>query len=157
MHAYGKQLAENYRKLLKASETGFPWGEENTAYMKFFVGLADGLRSSKESKAAENAIKTYQEAEEAGSPIQGVYQMWLEATPLSKPSIRLADMYINTVEADGDYRVELYFESDPKAVVDPRIIISSVVPLAMLAYAAIVEDPALGAIADELGATAPRR
>lgn len=158
VHAYGKQLASNYEQLLRASETGFELGRTDRAYIEMFLALAKQLPETKDGKAAENAIKTYHAAQESGGEAQAIYQMWLEATPLSKPSMRLADMHINAVPVgDGQYRVELHFETDPDAVVDPRLLASTVIPLAMIAYGDIVEDSELKAKSIALAEGAPRK
>jgi hypothetical protein len=146
VHAYGKELAYNYERLKQASEGGFRLGKSDVEYIEKFLAVADGLPETPEGKRAENAIKTYQAAQEEGELALAVYQMWLLATPLSKPSMRLSDAYLEAQRVDGGVRMALHFDSDPFSVVDfsvvdPRVIASTVVPLALITFAQIIGDP----------------
>ena len=140
VHAYGKELAFNYKRLKHASNAGFRLGESDAQYIDKFIALAASLPESPAGKRAENSIKTYQAAQEEGDLALAVYQMWLFATPLSKPSMRLSDAYLELQATPGSARMALRFESDPSSVVDPRILASTVIPLALIALAQIVGD-----------------
>jgi hypothetical protein len=140
VHAYGKELAYNYKRLKQASGGGFQLGKSDVEYIDAFLALNDSLPETPEGKRAENAIKTYQAAQEEGDLALAVYQMWLFATPLSKPSVRLSDVYVEPMAVEGGLRMALCFDSDPSGVVDPRILASTVIPLALITFAQIIED-----------------
>lgn len=151
VHAYGKQLANNYGQLLRASASGFALGAENERYIQKFIALAGGLPSTAEGRAAEGAISSFRAGNENGSFAAAIYQMWLEATPLAKPSMRLADAYVSAEEVGDGIRLNLFLESDNDAVVDARILLATILPSTLLIYADIVEDAELYSIADDLG------
>ncbi|MGH1550792.1 hypothetical protein ACRAWB_17060 [Leifsonia poae] len=145
VNAYGKQLAYNYAKLRAAAEKGFPLGKVNEDYIDKFVGLSDSITLTKEGKAAEGAIATYRAGNEHGTFAASIYEMWLETTPLSKPSMRLADAYVSSVDSGNGIALELYLDSDNDAGVNPVYVLATIVPGALEIYARIVDDELLKA------------
>jgi hypothetical protein len=156
VHAFGKQHAFNLKQLKDASQRGFPLGRDNEEYIEKFLELSGQLPTSDESKAAQNSIKSSQAGAEPGSEGAMLYQMWLEATPLSKPSMRLSDAYVETTEVAGGYRIDLHLDGDPTSIVDARLVLSAIVPRVLVTYAEIVNDPILGLQAITLAESTPR-
>jgi hypothetical protein len=156
VHAYGKQLAYHYSKLLDASKNGFPLGDDSDRFIQSYLTLSKHLPTTDEGKAAENEVKTFQAGNSAGTEGALLYQMWLETTPLSKPSLRLSDSYIQVEGHKSGYRMKLFLDGKPDSVVDARLVLSLLLPRALVDYATIIDDPKLGLAAIELAENAPR-
>lgn len=143
VNAYGKQLAYNFVKLRASADKGFPLGKDTEDYIDKFVGLSDSIALTKEGKAAEGAIATYRAGNEHGTFAASIYEMWLETTPLSKPSMRLADAYVSSVDTGNGIALELYLDSDNDTAVDPVRVLATIVPATLEIYARIVADEQL--------------
>lgn len=145
VHAFGLEHKFNFEQLLKASQEGFPLGVDDREYIVKFIAMAEAVPKTKELNLAQNAIKTSTIGRQQGSWEKSLYQMWLEATPLSKPSMKLADAYsVPEVSSEG-LKIHALLDSDPGSVVDPRLVLQYVVPNALLAYSQAIRDETLAA------------
>lgn len=135
VHAFGLEHKFNFQQLLKAAEEGFPLGQSDREYIAKFIELAESQPQTEALKRAQNGIKTSSIGRQQGQWEKYLYQMWLFATPLSKPSMKLADMYSKAELEAGGIRMHTFLDSDPDATVDPRLVLQMVVPGALLAFA----------------------
>ncbi|MFS0894718.1 DUF5677 domain-containing protein [Microbacterium sp. 179-I 3D3 NHS] len=142
VHAFGLEHRFNFQQLLRAAEEGFPLGQGDREYISKFLAMADALPKSKELGQAQHGIKTSTIGREYGQSEKYLYQMWLYATPLSKPSMKLADMYSQAEREAGGIRMLTFLDSDPDATVDPRLVLQMIVPSALLAFALSLRDTA---------------
>ncbi|MFD6816327.1 DUF5677 domain-containing protein [Microbacterium sp. NPDC060132] len=142
VHAFGLEHKFNFEQLLKAADEGFPLGQSDREYISQFLAMAEALPRTKELNQAQNGIKTSTIGRQQGQWEKYLYQMWLFATPLSKPSMKLADMYSQAERNAGGFRMLTFLDSDPDATVDPRLVLQMVLPGALLAFALSLRDSA---------------
>lgn len=142
VHAYGRAHAENLRRLRGSSARGFALGDVNEEYIERFLDLAANQKPSREVDRAQNAIKTGTVGGE-GKFEALLYQAWLEATPLSKPSMRLSDAYTQAEVTSSGVRMHAFLDSDPDSVADPRLVLATVLPRVFETYARIMRDDEL--------------
>jgi len=152
VHAYGRTHAENLRRLRDSASRGFALGDVNEDYIERFLDLAQSQPPSRDVDRALNAIKTGIVGRE-GRFEALLYQVWLEATPLSKPSMRLTDAYAQAEVGEGGVRMHAFIDSDPDSVVDPRLILAAMLPPVFKTYARIMRDDELGSQIDALDPT----
>lgn len=143
VHAFGLEHKFNFEQLLKASQDGFPLGKADLEYISKFIAMAEALPKSPALSRAQNAIKTSSIGRQQGTWEKYLYQMWLEATPLSKPSMKLADAYSAPEVTSEGLRIRAILDSDSDGVVDPRLVLQLVVPNALLAFAQAIRDEVL--------------
>lgn len=140
VHAFGLEHKFNFEQLLKAADDGFPLGQGDREYISKFLAMAEALPRTKGLNQAQNGIKTSSIGRQQGQWEKYLYQMWLFATPLSKPSMKLADMYSQAELEAGGIKMLTFLDSDPDATVDPRPVLQMIVPGALLAFALSLRD-----------------
>lgn len=149
VHAYGMELAYSLKRLRESAKEGFVLGDVNLHYIERFVKLSESIPDSPELNRARHAIKT-STIRTSGKMEAMIYQAWLEATPLSKPSMRLADVYSGTVPENGGYKVVLAPDGKRGQAVDPRLVLGLFLPQLLRTYALIVQDYDLAKRVDAL-------
>jgi len=153
VHAFGIIHAYNLKQLLESSSSGFTLGDVNEQYISKFLSLRDKLPTSDDLNRAQNLIKTSTAGRSSGHFEALLYQIWLEATPLSKPSMRLADAYVQPERVGGGIRMDTFLDSDPDSVADPRVVLGIVLPAVMTVYGRVMRDDnlivAVKALAEE--------
>lgn len=152
VHAFGLIHAYNLKQLLESSSNGFPLGDVNEEYISKFLALRDELPTSEELKRAQNLVKTSTAGRQSGHFEAMLYQIWLEATPLSKPSMRLADAYVQPEMVGDGIEMQTFLDSDPDSVVDPRIVLGVILPAVLTVYGRVMRDDNLTAAVKALAA-----
>ncbi|WP_295844909.1 hypothetical protein [uncultured Microbacterium sp.] len=150
VHAWGHAHAWNLNMFSRASTRGFDIGEVNREYIENFQQLASENERTTAVNKATNAIKITTIAQQ-GKLEAMMHQAWVEATPLSKTTMRLTDQYARTEQVGDDkFRVLTFIDSDPDSVVDPRLVLAVILPPVLQIYARIMGDDDLHGLITEL-------